>query len=170
MATLQVVVPLSMGALTQRQIISRSEISSATSAALTEPREQESLVVQCTEIAGTSCMPSWVEATVRSFVEIARLSENWDSYGGRAIERDLIVNALETLAVVMRDNFPAPSVVPLSDGGLQIEWHRKQKDLELVFSPDEEPYFFYYDKAAGKEDEGSIRQPEKLVKLIKGLV
>jgi len=29
---------------------------------------------------------------------------------------------------------PPPSIVPISDGGLQIEWHRAGKDFEIEFS------------------------------------
>lgn len=31
-----------------------------------------------------------------------------------------------------------PSVAPISDGGIQIEWHKNGKDLEIEFTPDRE--------------------------------
>ena len=35
------------------------------------------------------------------------------------------------LARLSRDNVPPPSIVPGSDGTLQVEWHRNMFDVEL---------------------------------------
>jgi len=31
---------------------------------------------------------------------------------------------------------PPPSIVPTSDGGLQLEWHQEEADLEMDVRPD----------------------------------
>lgn len=38
----------------------------------------------------------------------------------------------------MQFQTPAPSIVPMSDGGLQLEWHREGYDVELaIYSTDD---------------------------------
>jgi hypothetical protein len=54
----------------------------------------------------------------------------------------------------MELNSPVPSVVPLGDGGLQLEWHRKQQDLEIVFHLDAVPTFYYQNRRTQKDREG----------------
>jgi len=62
---------------------------------------------------------------------------------------------------------PAPSVVPLGDGGLQLEWHRKQQDLEITFAADDAPQFFYRNRAIGVEQDGYADDVIKLTQLLR---
>ena len=67
----------------------------------------------------------------------------------------------------MENASPAPAVVPLGDGGLQLEWHRKQQDLEVVFSADDTPLFFYENRTTGVEQEGFASDVAKLAQLLR---
>ena len=77
-------------------------------------------------------LPRWLEPTLRSFADLVNLPPNWDSYGGRPIEHRAINEALNVLTSIMEDSTPAPSVVPTSEGGLQLEWHVAGVDLEIA--------------------------------------
>ena len=110
--------------------------------------------------------PGWVKPTIAAFNEIGNLSDNWDTYGGKAINVEVIRQSFSLLRSVMQPNSPTPSIVPLSDGGLQIEWHRKKQDLEIVFPFEEDGLFLYSNRATGNELEGSVREIEKLADLI----
>ena len=98
------------------------------------------------------------------------LPDNWDSYGGRKINRDIISQSLSVLALIMEATSPPPSVVPMGNGGLQLEWHRKQQDLEIVFPSDEAPQFFYQDRTTGGQQEGSTNNITTLVQLLRNIV
>ena len=115
-------------------------------------------------------IPSWVKPTIARLVDVQRLPENWDSYGSHPIKAELIKNALGVLGATMSQNIPAPAVVPLADGGLQLEWHRRQQDLEIVFSADEPAQFFYRNRATDQQDEGLARETNKLASLLLNLV
>ncbi|MGB8478385.1 MAG: hypothetical protein WCE63_06045 [Acidobacteriaceae bacterium] len=180
MATLALRNPPATTALTEDQFTSQWDYPAASSAALTERKEQEFtfsaqastyrvVVRDSTSSASTKVLPAWVEPTISAFVGIQKLSENWDSYGGKRINRDSINQSLRTLAMIMKTDSPAPSVVPLGDGGIQIEWHRRQQDLEIVFSADEAPQFYYQNRATGKLDEGSADEIGKLIGLLRNL-
>jgi len=131
---------LSTGALTKNQFAPQWEPLAPSSAAMTGDQEftfpsrasTYRVVVRNTAVpTAASPLPDWVKPTIAAFIGIQNLTDNWDSYGGKAINRDLINQSLSIIGMVMQPNLPAPSVVPMGDGGLQIEWHRKQQDLGL---------------------------------------
>jgi hypothetical protein len=82
-------------------------------------------------------------------VQLFELSEDWDSYGGKVIERRCIDSAVKFLKylIELQDRIgisvPVPFVSPLSSGGIQIEWEEKERYLELNFLP-ESPEIEYF--------------------------
>ena len=80
-------------------------------------------------IAGEA--PPWFGAVAARISEILDLPPNWDSYGGHEIDPDCIRAALWLLFRIMRDDTPAPSVVPTSTGSVQLEWHESGLDVEI---------------------------------------
>jgi len=81
--------------------------------------------------------PPWWKRVERAIWAIAELPEGWDSYGARPVARRNIRAALDLLRNVCRMTTPEPSIVPTTSGGLQVEWHLPQKELQVtVRSPD----------------------------------
>jgi hypothetical protein len=164
--------PASSAALTENRFASRWGYE-ASSAALTEPREEEFTISFGTSayrvVLRDVSLPAWVKPTIFAFIGIQTLGENWNSYGGKPINTDLIKQALSLLESIMQADSPAPSVVPIGDGGLQIEWHRKQQDLEIVFPSDEVPQFYYKNRATGADQEGFLNELADLSRLLADL-
>ena len=80
--------------------------------------------------------PAWLEATDASLRELLALPANWDSYGASSIHTESVMAAADLLRAIMRDDSPAPNVVPTPRGFIQLEWHRDGLDLEIeVRSP-----------------------------------
>jgi hypothetical protein len=160
-------------ALTESQFESRWEYPITSSAALTKPKEREFVFPSGRStfriFVTTNPIPTWVEPTVSAFVAVQTLPENWDSYRAKKINRDLINQSLSTLELIMGPTSLAPSVVPLGDGGLQLEWHRDQKDLEIVFPADDLPQFYFKDNKAGVEQEGAASDATHLAKLLRSI-
>lgn len=63
------------------------------------------------------------------------LPPNWDTYGSKQIARTAFKTTLALLFSIANSGAQPPSVVPMSDGGLQLEWHTSNADLELAVSP-----------------------------------
>lgn len=76
----------------------------------------------------------WEREVLRSVLEYLKLPEGWDSYEGKPLRYDTGMFAIQVLASAMSDSTPAPSVVPVSSGGLQFEWHRNNFDIELYIA------------------------------------
>jgi hypothetical protein len=76
---------------------------------------------------------TWLYPAVEKIFELTRLEPGWDSYKGVSVDRSLAVYAVEVLASLGTDLLPVGSVHPLSGGGVQVEWHRGGKHLEMTF-------------------------------------
>jgi hypothetical protein len=169
-------------ALTGDQFESRWEHPATSSAALSKPKVRrykfsfgksafKVVVTEHVVPAGftENSLPTWVEPTIAAFMTVRSLAENWDLYGGKAVGSDVVVESLSILGQIMDAASPAPSVVPLGDGGLQLEWHRNQQDLEIVFPSDDVPQFYYRDRRAGIEQDGLASDFSNLARLLRGI-
>ncbi len=100
--------------------------------------------------------PAWLKPTIQAFIDLLQLPQNWDGYGAVQVREQLAQQALMVLVEVMENDAPSPSVVPLSDGGVQIEWHRRGLNIEIEFPADEAPGYCYYEDDGDLESEGRV--------------
>jgi hypothetical protein len=70
-------------------------------------------------------------AARRKMEALLALAPGWDSYSATAIERDRAIAALGLIWLAIANGAPMPAIVPTSDGGIQLEWHRRGVDLEI---------------------------------------
>ena len=101
-------------------------------------------------------LPLWFDPTMQGFVDLLTLASNWDSYHAAPIDQRLVNDAMTFVNTLLTATSPAPRVVPLSSGGLQIEWHRNGVDVEVVFDPGEQPFFYFQNRVSGEESEHSL--------------
>ena len=76
----------------------------------------------------------WEVDVQRQLLEHVQMPPGWDGYGAPAPTMDTAFFALLVLSKIMRARTPIPQVVPSSTGGIQLEWHEKDIDLELHIS------------------------------------
>ena len=79
--------------------------------------------------------PAWLPEIVKKINTLLALPENWDSYGAVRVKSDAAFNTIRLLLSVMEEDTPFPSIVPVSSGDLQVEWHVFGIDLEIVINP-----------------------------------
>jgi hypothetical protein len=87
----------------------------------------------------------WQIEIQNRLIELARMEDNWDSYGSSPMGWDTGMFALSILNDVMRPRTPIPQVVPSSTGGVQLEWHEKGVDLELHIAGPYQCEFWFQD-------------------------
>ena len=78
-----------------------------------------------------------VEEPWRSTVEarlkkLATYKNGWDGYQSPPPHPSVVAYARSVLNSVMQFDTPPPAIVPMSEGGLQLEWHREGYDIELA--------------------------------------
>jgi hypothetical protein len=82
-------------------------------------------------------VPSWVQPVLDRLTELVALPPDWDTYGALPVARQSVEMALSTLSTVMSEGAELPWIVPLPNGGLQLEWHRVDSDIEIALDPAE---------------------------------
>ena len=80
--------------------------------------------------------PPWFGAVVERLGQYLSLGEDWNGYGENAITTQAVVRTVNLLTQVAMKG-PAPAVVPMSDGGIQIEWHYGGTEIEIEVPPDD---------------------------------
>ena len=75
--------------------------------------------------------------------ELTRLGPNWDSYGAEpispqaiALARQFLTAVAERFAAWAGDRVHPYVIVPLANGGVQLEWRGPGGDLEVEIGPD----------------------------------
>lgn len=89
--------------------------------------------------AGTVKIGGWSEwqiAAAKTILGFQSLSDNWDSYGSPRISREVMNFAMGFINYVFLENSPAPTVLPVSGGGIQFEWSKGDREVELEIRPD----------------------------------
>lgn len=99
---------------------------------------------------------TWFSATLKRITELLQLPSNWDGYGASEVRTEVARRALTSLLSLLDDDSPTPSVVPLSDGGLQVEWHRHSRSLEIEFPASGSASFYFYGGTSDEESEGLL--------------
>lgn len=81
-------------------------------------------------------LPPWIEPLLKQLESVLALKPGWDGGDGRRVTIDALATGLRVLEETMAWDTVAPTVIPVSDGGIQLEWHCAGVDLEVYIEPD----------------------------------
>lgn len=90
----------------------------------------------------------WLRDALMEVNELTALAAGWDSYRARPVEASAAVGVAMFLHDHSYHDLAAPQVVPMTDGGVQLEWHRDDVDFEISFS-DDDPGVYIEDLRTG---------------------
>ena len=99
----------------------------------------------------------WYGEALERMNRLTDLAAGWNGYDAREVKGDTAIEAVTFLAKVAYPGIAAPAIVPISDGGVQVEWHRGGVDIEIAFS-DEEPGVYVEDREDGSSQELTLAQ------------
>ena len=104
--------------------------------------------------------PLWADAAERQLNELLALEPGWDGYRAREVADTAVEATVEVLDRFMNEALEFPDLFPLSDGGIQIEWHADGVDIEIEVSREGDAFVL----ATGPDDtvlaEGELFGPE----------
>jgi len=93
----------------------------------------------------------WYRAALDRLSALTELAVGWNGYEALEVKGDMAIDAAAFLTKVAFPGIAAPSITPLADGGVQVEWHRGGLDIEVAFS-DEEPGIYIVDRQDGEAE------------------
>jgi hypothetical protein len=86
---------------------------------------------QWISVIPTRALSQWQIQGIKRLQEILSLPKDWDSYGSSPPTQEAVNTAMKLMTGIDIDYFVAPHVVPVSGGGLQLEWEAGTRELEL---------------------------------------
>lgn len=86
-----------------------------------------------------------LDEALGSLDRISKYKSNWDSYGSPEIDREIIAAARRFIESLAERTDCCPTVVPMSNGSIQLEWHSSSKTLELEFETPEDIWFLQWE-------------------------
>lgn len=137
--------------------------ASLPTAATTTRRRSADIVelpVALTRLALTQPHVAWAEEVRDRLNHLCQLPVGWDGYRGRPTRFDVAHFAFDLLRHVCRATTPAPSIVPLPSGGLQIEWHHDAADIELTVPAPSNVEAWVADPALGDDGEERLLETD----------
>lgn len=75
--------------------------------------------------------PPWLSDALNRLKQRMELCVGWDGHRGRPVGIQVGYFAAMVLNFLSANRAPKPSIMPLSYGGIQFEWHRKGWDVEI---------------------------------------
>jgi len=106
--------------------------------------------------SGSQQRPPWVKPAFSKLQELVDLEPGWDSYDADSVVSESIVSAVAILNNTMPPDTKNPWIVPTVHGGIQMEWHKPQVDLEIEIEPDGTASIFYVNEQDGRRIEESL--------------
>lgn len=108
----------------------------------------------------------WLQAA-RQLEAIARLPNNWDGEGSLAPSAQIINAASDLLKCLFKTGIiDKPHIYPTRDGGVQFEWERDSKYVEIELVAEGAASFYFCDEAQRLEECGEIFLGERINSLI----
>lgn len=115
----------------------------------------------------------WRDVVTARLAELERLAPGWDSDGGVPVRRRHSNRAVHFLVRLTSSSgavpIPIPDIVPLVDGGVQLEWHiAPGVRVDFVSDEDNEPVVLAQDPAGLTETPARLVNVAELRALLEG--
>lgn len=92
------------------------------------PQQREGIAIR---LGGRTLLPAWLDPVVSRIGELAALPT--DPRGSRPLNIADVIDALDFLGRVMRNDTPSPWMGRLNTGGVQLTWRTEDAEVEAVF-------------------------------------
>ena len=97
-----------------------------------KPRSCRPGMAEPDEPVKIDALPGETEASIN---ELVNLRQGWDGYNGLPVQPEVAEHARRFLVAIGKCTQLVPDVVPLSDGGLQLEWFVGAYEVEVAIAP-----------------------------------
>lgn len=100
-----------------------------------------------------SYQSNWMVQLIAKFIQLTNLPVGWDGYDAAPITFEVAKFSADLVELLCQNDIIAPSVVPGSDGSIQLEWHRRKLDLEIKIVAPNKIVALKFDQLTDVEEE-----------------
>ena len=97
-------------------------------------------------------------------IELAGLPMGWNSHGAAPVSDAALEQTVRFLTAYLVAGVAGPVLVPTVRGGLQLEWHRREVDIEVEVSPGGSVSWCAEDRQTGEEFEAALAGHEDAIR------
>lgn len=106
------------------------------------------------------------EEVAAQIVALAALEADWDGYGAKVVDAAALGFAQRLIDQLLSEVGRVPSVIPVPDGGVQLEWDAGPIELELEARPGGRAAIFICDdESTGQRFDGELPGDEALLRI-----
>ena len=110
---------------------------------------------------------AWLETVVDEIESLANRPANWDSYGADSPRRDILDGAKSLVSCIAESGVSfQPLVFPTRSGGVQFEWEKGARYLEIDVVSKSAATFHYSDALKQEISSGEVFEKEFLDDII----
>ena len=95
---------------------------------------------------------------------LLQLPKGWNSHDAEPVSETAFRQTIEFLTTYLVPGIADPMLVPTVRGGLQLEWHRREVDIEVEVSPDGSVSWCAEDRRTGEEFEAILAGHEATIR------
>ncbi len=83
-----------------------------------------------------STLSEWQVRTLQEIATFELLHANWDSYGSPPPADNVLEFTRDLVARITVGSVPAPRIIPISGGGIQLYWEKGDREIEIKLHSD----------------------------------
>ncbi len=102
--------------------------------------------------------------SLETIAALLTLAPNWNSYSAKPIDPRNAVCAIRLVWDLLQPGIAPPLVVPRVRGGIQLEWHTENGDIEIYIDSPDQITFFAEHTESGESTEGPLAGHQEVLK------
>jgi hypothetical protein len=135
------------------------------------PKSEQTALTTTTSLPRSKSTPPWLPQVIERLERLLSLPEGWNGYSSPAVRQDAATSALRILLALRRGRPDLlPSIVPTHLGGIQLEWHQGDIDLEAEVMPDLSVEIWYVDDQTDAERELRFENLDEAIRELDALL
>jgi hypothetical protein len=121
------------------------------------------------EVPLETLSPKQAEA-MRRLGDLVKLPANWDSYGSPPLSQVAVETVIDLLQRIDDRNLPAVRIVPVSGGGVQLEWRVSTRELQLEIASDGTAQYLQIEGGQPQREEEITSTADRMPPLLEWLI
>jgi hypothetical protein len=109
---------------------------------------------------------SWIPVLIDKLRELLRLPRDWDGYGAEPVRPEAALTSALIVNATLAKGARFPEIIPTVDGGVQIEWRRGNRHLEIEVMSPYEISMLYREGGVSKWEGSLLNDPSNLDQLL----